>query len=50
MPYFAWKGQIGCVRDIPAGPEIFGPQLQQEVADFFEKLMPLYEYFSQFKV
>jgi uncharacterized protein (TIGR02453 family) len=50
MPYFAWKGQIGCVRDIPAGPEIFGPQLQQEVADFFEKLMPLYEYFNQFKV
>ena len=50
MPYFAWKGQIGCVRDIPAGPEIFGPQLQQEVADFFEKLLPLYEYFNQFKV
>ena len=49
-PYFAWRGQIGCVRDIPASPEIFGPQLQQEVADFFEKLTPLYEYFNQFKV
>ena len=50
MPYFAWKGQIGCVRDIPAGPEIFGPQLQQEVADFFEKLTPLYDFFNRYKV
>ena len=49
-PYFAWKGQIGCSRDIAASPEIFGSQLQQEVADFFEKLTPLYEYFNQFKV
>ena len=50
MPYFAWKGQIGCVRDIAPGPEIFGPELKTEVADFFEKLTPLYEYFNRFKV
>ncbi|MBQ8833918.1 MAG: DUF2461 domain-containing protein [Oscillospiraceae bacterium] len=49
-PYFAWKGQIGCTRDIPPGPEIFGPQLKEEVMDFFEKLTPLYEYFNRFKV
>ena len=49
-PYFAWRGQIGCTRDIAPGPEMFGPELQAEVADFFEKLTPLYEYFNQFKV
>ena len=49
-PYFAWKGQIGCIRRIEPGPGMFGPELQNEVADFFEKLTPLYEYFNQFKV
>ena len=49
-PYFAWKEQIGIVRDIAPGPEIFGPQLKEEVMDFFEKLTPLYEYLNRFKV
>ena len=49
-PYFAWKGQIGCVRSIEPGPGMFGPQLKEEVADFFEKLIPIYEYFNRFKV
>ena len=49
-PYFAWKGQIGCIRRIEPGPGMFGPELKNEVADFFEKLTPLYEYFNQFKV
>lgn len=49
-PYFAWKAQIGCVRDVAPGPALFGPELKQEVADFFGKLTPLYEYFNQFKV
>lgn len=49
-PYFSWKGQIGCVREKAPGPEIFGPGLQEEVSDFFQKLIPLYEYFNQFKV
>ena len=49
-PYFAWKGKIGCVRDVPPGDAIFGPELQNEVADFFEKLTPLYDYFNRFKV
>ncbi len=49
-PYFAWKGKIGCVRDVAPGPEIFGPELKNEVMDFFEKLTPLYEYFNRFKV
>ena len=49
-PFFAWKGKIGCVRDVAPGLEIFGPELKNEVMDFFEKLTPLYEYFNQFKV
>ena len=48
--FFAWKGQIACTRSIAPGPELFGPELKNEVADFFEKLTPLYEYFNQFKV
>ena len=49
-PYFAWKEHIACVRQIEPGPGMFGPELKNEVADFFEKLPPLYEYFNQFKV
>jgi len=50
LPYFAWKGKIGCIREIAPGPELFGPELKQTVADFFEKLTPLYDYFNRFKV
>ena len=49
-PYFAWKGQIGCTRDIAPGDALFGPQLESEVSGFFEALTPLYEYFNQFTV
>ena len=49
-PYFAWRGQIGCTRDIAPGPEMFGPELKDEVMDFFERLTPLYDFFNRFKV
>ena len=49
-PYFAWKGEIGCTRSIEPGDALFGPQLEGEVKDFFEKLTPLYEYFNQYVV
>ena len=49
LPYFAWKGMIGCTRHMDPGEAMFGPQLKDEVADFFEKLTPLYDYFNQFK-
>ena len=49
-PYFAWKGNIACVRRMEPGSLMFGPELKQEVADFFEKLTPLYDYFNRFKV
>ena len=47
-PYFAWKGQIACTRAIAPGDGMFGPELKDEVLDFFQKLIPLYEYFSRF--
>ena len=49
-PYFAWRGQIGCVRQEEFSETTFGPQLQERVLDFFVKLMPLYDYFNRFKV
>lgn len=48
QPYFAWKGQIGCIRELEPGPEVFDPALKDKVGDFFEKLTPLYEYFCRF--
>lgn len=48
IPYIAWKGQIGCTREIAPGDRLFGPQLEEEVSGFFEALTPLYEYFNQF--
>ena len=49
-PFFAWRGQIGCTRDIPPGEAMFGPGLKEEVTDFFGKLTPLYNFFNRFKV
>ena len=48
IPYFAWKGQIGCTREIAPGDRLFGSQLEKEVSGFFEALTPLYEYFNQY--
>ncbi len=50
MPFFAWKDMIGCTRHMDPGDAMFGPELLHEVADFFEKLTPLYDYFNRFKV
>ena len=49
-PFFAWKGQIGCVRQEAFSEDTFGPELADRVRDFFIKLMPLYDYFNHFKV
>lgn len=47
-PFFAWKGNISCVREILPGEKLFDPGLGEDVRDFFEKLLPLYDYFNQF--
>ena len=44
-PYFAWRGQIGCIRHEDFGPDTFGPELADRVKDFLQKLTPLYDYF-----
>ncbi len=49
-PFYAWRGNISCVVDEPVGPEMFGPELGLRAADFLTKLIPLYDYFNQFKV
>ena len=45
-PYFGWKDQISCIRHLDASPAVFGPELEQEVQTFFDRLTPLYEYFN----
>ena len=47
-PYFAWKGLIGCSRHEDFSEATFGPELGQRVRDYFEKLIPLYDYFNRF--
>ena len=48
--FFAWRGCIDCTVTEEPGENLFTPELTQRVKDFFEKLMPLYDYFNQFKV
>jgi len=50
LPYFAWKGQIGCTRHEDFSEATFGPELGERVAEFFAQLTPLYNYFNRFKV
>ena len=50
LPYFAWKGQIGCTRHEDFSEATFGQELGQRVLDYFVKLIPLYDYFNKFKV
>ena len=49
-PYFAWKGNIACVRDEPVSEDIFGPALGQRAKEFQAHLIPLYDYLNRFAV
>ncbi len=49
-PYFAWRGDISCVKTIEPGPELFDPELGQKTLELFRQLIPIYEYFNRFKV
>ena len=49
-PYFAWKGNIACVREEAPSEDIFSPDLAQRVKELFLQLRPLYDYFNRFKV
>ncbi len=48
QPYFAWKGQIGCVREEEFSPDTFGPELGDRVNAMLQSLLPLYDYFCKF--
>ena len=49
-PYFAWKGNIACVREEAPSEDLFSPALAQRVRELFLQLRPLYDYFNRFKV
>ena len=49
-PYYAWRSNIGCIRQEQVSPQMFGPQLGQRAKELFEQLTPLYNYFNRFKV
>ena len=49
-PYYAWKSNISCVVDEEFSEDSFGPALADRVKKLIEDLIPLYEYFNQFKV
>lgn len=49
-PYFAWKGNIGCIREEEPGPALFGPELGLRAGGLFAQLIPLYDYFNRYKV
>ena len=46
--YFSWKGNIACCREIAPGEALFSPELVREVRDFFEALIPFYDYWNRF--
>ncbi len=46
--FYYWKEQIGCTIHEDFSPDTFGPELAVRVSDFFQKLRPLYEYFTKF--
>ena len=50
VPFYAWRGNICCIREEPVGPEMFGPELGKRAAEFINKLIPLYDYFNRFKI
>lgn len=47
-PYYAWKGNISCVRTVEPGDAMFGPELGVQAGEFLQKLIPLYDYFNRF--
>lgn len=48
IPYFQWRYGIACIRTEPICEDTFGRGLAERVADMFEKLVPVYEYFCQY--
>lgn len=47
-PYYAWRDQISCIRQVPPGPELFDPKLKDQAAELFAGLTPMYQYFTRY--
>jgi len=47
--FFAWRGTIGCEITEEPGDGLFTPELAVRVREFFEKLIPLYNFFNRFQ-
>ena len=45
--YFAWKGDISCIRNEEVSEDLFGPALGDRARMLTEQLIPLYDYFCQ---
>ena len=48
-PYFAWKGNIACCRELAPGDALFTPALSEQVRTFFEQLIPFYDYWNRLR-
>lgn len=48
--FYLWKSNIAVIRHEDFSPEVFGPGLKDRVGDFFDALIPLYDYFNQFQL
>ena len=48
--FFGWKSKIALIRHEDPGEGMFGPELAQKAAEFFEQILPLYDYFNRFKL
>ena len=44
--FYLWKKNIAMIRHEDFSPETFGPELGDRVLDCFNKLTPLYDYFT----
>ena len=49
LRFYAWKGKIGITVQEPFSEATFGPDLLDRVADYFQKILPLYDFFNKFK-
>ena len=45
--FYLWKSNVSLIRHEDFSPETFGPELGDRVLDFFQKLAPLYDYFTR---
>ena len=48
--FYRWRDQIGCTVHEDFSEATFGPELADRVRAYFEKLIPLYDFFNQFAI